>query len=132
MSVPIKICGSSTLRYVILWSTKIIKSTFKIFLPICEINFRVQHLSYSLIYHRVTIHHDIFLKPVLSEFPHRIIHQSLVHFFIPNLLFSKFIKAGHADEGIWAKNNLLVLCDVVFDGFFTLFICFHSVSMGYI
>ena len=52
--------------------------------------------------------------------------------FIDGLLLSKFIQARHTDGGIWAKNNLLVLFDGVFDGFFKLFFCFHAVSMGHI
>ena len=60
MSVPFKTLCSSALRYVTLWSTKTIKSVLKICFPIRGINFRTQHLTCSPIYHRVTIHHDIF------------------------------------------------------------------------
>ena len=92
------------------------KISLKLVSPIRRVNFRVRHLTCPPIYHRVTIHHDIYLKPVPSQFPHRIIHQFLsVHFFIDNLLLWRFFQAHHADEGIWAKNNLFVLCDGVFD-----------------
>ena len=61
------------------------------------------------------------------------IHQPLIiHFLINDLLLSKFIQARHTDGGIRAKNNLFVHCDGVFDGFFKLFLCFHTVSTRYI
>ena len=109
------------------------KVSLKLVSPILRINFWVRHLTCPPIYHRVTIHHDIYLKPVSSEFPHRIIHQFLsVHFFIDDLLLRRFFQAHHADEDIWAKNNLFVLCDGAFDNFFKLIFCFHTVLMGYV
>ena len=70
---------------------------------------------------------------VPSEFPYCIIHQLLVvHFFIDDLLLLKFIQARHTGGAICTKNNLFVLCDGVFDGFFKLFLCFHAVSAEYI
>ena len=56
-------------------------------------------------------------------------HQLLIiHFFIDNLLFSKFIQACHTDGAIWTKNNIFVVCDGVSDSFFKLFFYFHTVS----
>ena len=80
-----------------------------------------------------TIHHDIFLKSLPCEFPHCIIHQPLIiYFLIDDLLLSKFIQARHTGGGIWTKNNLFEPCDIVFDGFFKLFLCFHTFLKGYI
>ena len=46
---------------------------------------------------RVTIHHDIFLKSLPCEFPHRIFHQlQIIHMQINGLLLSKFIQTRHA------------------------------------
>ena len=74
----------------------------------------------------------VFLKPLPSEFPCRIIHQLfIIHFLINDLLSSKFIHACHTDRGTWTKNNLLVPCDSVLDGFFKLFLCFHSFDRVY-
>ena len=53
-----------------------------------------------------------------------------MYLLIDDLLLWKFIQARHASGGIWTKNNLLVPCDGVFDGFFKLFLCFHTVLMG--
>ena len=105
----------------------------KFVFPIRGIKFRTQHLTCFLINHHVTIHHNIFLKPLPNEFPRRIIHQLLIMYFLINdLLLSKFIQACCTRGGIWTKDNLLVLCDGVFDGFFKLFPCFHSVLKRYI
>ena len=109
------------------------KSTLKIFFPIHQVNLRIQQLTCSPIYHHVTIHHDIILKLVPSKFPSRVIPQLLIiHFFVDDLLPSKFIQTRLTDGVIWEKNNLFGLCDGAFDGFFKLFLCFHTVSMGYI
>ena len=75
----------------------------------------------------VTIHQNIFLKSLPCEFPHRIFHQSLIICFLINdLLLSKFIQTCHTGRCIWTKNNLFVSCDGLFDGFFKLFLCFHT------
>ena len=109
------------------------KISLKFVVPMCGINFKTQHLTSLLINHCVTIHPDIFLKSLPCENPHRIIHQLLsIYFLINDLILSNFIQTHHKDKGIWAKNNLLVLCDGVFDGFFKLFLCFHAVLTGYI
>ena len=118
----------------------------------------IQHLTCRFIDHRVTIYHNIFLSIIVSpsitiffyrsvspsitiffckslpcEFSHCIFHQLLIMYFLINdLLLSKFIQARCTRGGIWTKNNLLVLCDGVFDGFFKLFLCFHSVLTRYI
>ena len=69
------------------------KISLKLISLIRRINVRVQHLTCFSIYHRVTIHQNIYLKPVPSEFPHGIIHQRLVvHCFIDELLLSEFIQ----------------------------------------
>ena len=73
------------------------KIGLKLVPPIGQINFRVQNLTCSPVYRRVTIHHDILLKPFPSEFPYHIIHQLLVvNFLIDDLLFPMFIQARHA------------------------------------
>ena len=83
--------------------------------------------------HSVTIHHNISLKSLPCEFPHRIFHQLLIiHFLINDLLLSKFIQTSHTGGGISTKNNLFVPFDGVFDGFFKLFFCFHTVLTWYI
>ena len=53
----------------------------KFVFPIRGIKFRIQHLTCSPIYHRATIHHDVFLKSLPSEFLHHIFHQPLIIFF---------------------------------------------------
>ena len=69
--------------------------------PVCRINIRIQHLTSSLFNHRVTIHHDFFLKSLLCEFPHRIFHQLLILYLLINdLLLSKFIQTGHTGRGV--------------------------------
>ena len=104
----------------------------KFVFPISEISFRAQHLTSPFINHLAIIHHHVFLKPLPSEFPCRIIHQLfIIHFLINDLLSSKFIHACHTDRGNWTKNNLLVPCDSVLDGFFKLFLCFHSFDRVY-
>ena len=109
------------------------KIVVKFVLPTCGINFKIQRLTCFPINYCITIHHNIFLKSLLSKFPHHIIHQRLIkHFFIDVLLLLKFIQARLTDGAIRAKNNLVVLFDCVFDGFFKLFLCFHAVSTGYI
>ena len=73
------------------------KTGLKLVPPMGQINFRVQNLTCSPAYRRVTIHHDILLKPFPSEFPYHIIHQLLVvNLFIDDLLFPMFIQARHA------------------------------------
>ena len=73
------------------------KTGLKLVPPMGQINFRVQNLTCSPAYRRVTIHHDILLKPFPSEFPYHIIHQLLVvNFLIDDLLFPMFIQARHA------------------------------------
>ena len=65
--------------------------------PKCKINLKIQHFSRSLINYRVTIHHDIFLKFLPCEFPHRIFHQLLIIYFLINdVLLLKFLQARHA------------------------------------
>ena len=100
---------------------------------ICRISLRIQHLACSLLNHHVTIHHDISLKSLPCEFSHCILHQPLIIDFLVNeLLLLKFIQTHHTGRGIWIKNNLFVAYDGVFDGFFKLFLCFHTISTGYI
>ena len=77
----------------------------------------------------ITIFFEVPPKRVLSLY-HPLTFDHIL--FINGLLLSKFIQARHTGGGIWTKNNLLVLCDGVFDGFFKLFFCFHAVSTGYI
>ena len=50
------------------------KICLKFVFPICRISFRAQHLTCSLLNHRVAIRHDIFLKSLPCEFSYRIIH----------------------------------------------------------
>ena len=65
----------------------------KLVFPTCGINFRIQHLTCPLLNHRTTIHHNISLKSLPREFPHRILHQILIiHFLVNDLLLSKFIQ----------------------------------------
>ena len=134
MSVSFKIWTSSALHHVIIWSTRTIKSTLKICLSIREVNFKIQHLTCSPMYHHVINHHDIFLKLVTSEFPHRICHKLLIiHFFIDDLLLSKFIQARHADRVIWATNNVFAFCDGVFNSFFNFYLlcrCIQSLTLS--
>ena len=109
------------------------KIGLKFVFPICRINFRTQHLTFFLINHRVTIHHDNFLKSLPCEFPYRIIHQSLiVYMLINDLLLSKFIQARHTDGSIRTKNSLLIPLDGVLDSFFKFFLCFHTISTRYV
>ena len=104
------------------------KIDLKLVFPICRINLRIHHLTCSFINHRVTIHHNIFLKSLPRQLPHRIFHQLLIiHMLINGLLLSKFGQASHTGGGIRTKNNLLIPCDCVFDDFFNLFFCFHTV-----
>ena len=92
VAVPFEILISSTLRHVILWSIKTIKIGLKFIFPVCGINFRIQHLTCPLIDHRITIHHDNFLKSLPCKFSHRVFHQLLIrHMLINRLLLSKFI-----------------------------------------
>ena len=101
--------------------------------PISRISSRIQGFTCSSIYHYVTIHHDIFLKQLPCEFPHRIIHKLLImNFLIIDLLLPNFIQTRHTGGGILTKNNFLVPCDGVFDGFFKPFLCFNAFSTGYI
>ena len=105
------------------------KMALKFIFPICRINLRIQHLSYPIINHRITIHH----KSFSCEFSYRIIHQPLImHMLINDLLLSKFIQTCHIDGGIRTKNNLLSPFDGVFDSFSKFFHCFHTVSTRYI
>ena len=108
------------------------KISLKFFFPVCRINF-IQHLACSLINHRVIIPHNIFLKSLRCEYPQCIIHQSLIiHSLINDLLPPKLTQARHAGGSIRTKNNLLIPFDGVFDSFFKLFPCFHTISTGYI
>ena len=87
----------------------------------------------SFINHRITIHHNIFLKSLLCRFSHCIFHQSLIIYFLINdLLLLKFIQTRHIVGNIRTKNNLLALCDGIFEDFFNLFVCFHAGLTGYI
>ena len=107
--------------------------SLKFAFPVCRINFRTQHHTRSLINHRVTIHHNIFLKSLPCEFPYRIIQQPLIiHMLINGLLLLKFIQTRHAGGGIRTKNNLFIPFDGVFGSFFKLFPCLHTISMRYI
>ena len=108
------------------------KICLKFVFPICRINLRIQHITCSFINHRITIHHEIFLKSFLCEFYRCIFLQSLIIYFLINgLLLSKFIQTCNTDGGIRAKNNLLIPLDGVFDSFFKFFLCFHTVSTRY-
>ena len=108
--MPFKTWSSSALRHVILWSTKTIKIGLKFVFPVCRINLRIQHLTCSFINHRVTIHHNISVKSLPCEFPHRIFHQLLIICFLVNyLLLSEFIQTRHTGRGTWTKNNLCTL-----------------------
>ena len=99
----------------------------KFVFPTRKINFRTQHLTCSHIYHRVTIHYYIFLKPIPAKFLYCIIHHLLiVHFFMDDLLIPKFILARHTDRTTCTKNNLLVFCDGVFDAFQALLLFSYS------
>ena len=108
------------------------KIGLKFVFPICRINLRIQHITCSFINHRITIHHEIFLKSFLCEFYRCIFLQSLIIYFLINgLLLSKFIQTCNTDGGIRAKNNLLIPLDGVFDSFFKFFLCFHTISTRY-
>ena len=131
VSVPFKIWGSFTLRHVILWSTKIIKST----LQTCFANMWNQlqdpapHLfsSLSLCQHPSRCFFEARPKWVSLQY-----HPSTFDYtFFYRWLAAFDVHPGTScRRGIWAKNNLFVLCDGVFDGFFKLFLCFHTVSTG--
>ena len=111
------------------------KISLKFVLPVCRINFRIQHLACSLINHHITlfIYNNIFLKSFLCEFPNCIIHQLLIiHMLINDLLLSKFTQLCHTDGVIRTKNNFLIPFDGVFDSFFKLLPCFHTISTRYI
>ena len=71
-------------RHVILWSIKTIKINLKFVFPVCGISFKIQHLTCPLMNHRITIHHDIFLKSLPLSFPHLIFHQPLIIYFLIN------------------------------------------------
>ena len=92
----------STLGHAILWSIKDYKNQpLKLVFPVCGINFRIQHLTCVFIRHRVTIYHDISLKPLPCKLPHHILHHLLIiYFFINDLLFSNFLYACHTGGGI--------------------------------
>ena len=105
----------------------------KFVFPVRGIDIKIQHLTSYHINHCVTIHHNISLKSLPWEFAYRIFHQLLIiHFLINDLLLSKLLQTRHTGRGIWTKNNLFILCDSVFDGFFKLFLCFHTISKWYI
>ena len=80
------------------------KISLKFVFPVCRINFRTERLACHLINHRITIHHNIFLKSLPCEFPYRIIHQPLIiEMLINDLLLPKFIWACHTVWGIRTK-----------------------------
>ena len=109
------------------------KIGLKFAFPVCRINLRIQHLTCPFINHHVTIHHNIFLKSLPCKFPLCIFHQPLIIYFLINdLLLLKLLETRQTDGGIQTKNNRLVHCDGVFDGFFKLFLCFHTISAWYI
>ena len=88
----------------IFWSVKTIKISLKLVFPVCRINFRIQHLTCSLIDHPITIHHDISLKSLLCNFPHHIFYQLLIIYFLTNdLLLLKFLLACHTGRIIRTK-----------------------------
>ena len=129
----LKIWSSSALQLVSLWSVKAINIGLKIVFAICRINFRIQHLTCPLIDYCATIRPNISLKSLPCEFSHCIFHQPLIiHFLVNDLLLPKFIQARHRGKGLWTKNNLFVPCDGAFDGFFKLFLYFHTILTWYI
>ena len=87
----------------------------------------------SFINHRIAIHQNIFLESLPCKFPHCIFHQPLIIYFLINdIMLLKFIQTCHTGRSIRSKNNLFVLCDGIFDGFFNLFFCFHADLTWYI
>ena len=46
------------------------------------------------------------------------------------LLLPKFVRAFHVYRDICTKDNLFILDNEMFDGFFKLLLCFHTVLMG--
>ena len=74
-----------------------------------------------------------FFEGLPSKLPPRIIHQFLIiHVSINDLMLSKFIQARYTSGTICTKNNILIPCDGIFDGFLKLFPSFHAVSTGHI
>ena len=68
----------------------------------------------------------MFSKSLPCKFSHCVFYQLLIIYFLINgLLLSKFIQTLHTGGGIGTKNNLLILCDGFFYGFFKVFLCFH-------
>ena len=109
------------------------KISLKFVFPICRINFRIQHLTCPIINHRTTFHHNAFLKCVLCEF--LIVSAiSLWSYTCWSMICCLQSSSRHIHTGgcIWTKNNLLIPFDGVFDSFFKLFPCFHTISTGYI
>ena len=108
--------ANTTLWNVILWSIKTVKNRFKIYLSSMWNQLQDPTPHQFFIDNRVTIYHDIFLKSLLCEVPHRIFHQLLImHMLINGLLLWNFIQTRHTAGGIPTKNNLLVHCDSVFE-----------------
>ena len=88
------------------------KISLKFFFRVCRINLRIQHLSCHFNNHPVTVYHNISLKSLPCNFPHRIFHQLLIIYFLINdLLPSKFLWARHTGRAIWTKNNIFVHCE---------------------
>ena len=109
------------------------KMDLKLVFPVNKINFRTKHFTCSLIKHRITNPHNIFLKFLSCKFLYRIIHQpSIIHMLINDLLLSKFIQTDHPGSVMQTKNNVLLPFNGVFDSFFKLFLCFDTVLTRYI
>ena len=81
-----------------------IKSTLKFFFS--NTQNQLQDPTPQLFFYQSLRHHPspYFLNPLPSKFSHRIIHQLLIiHFFIDDLLLSKFAQARHTGGNIFLK-----------------------------
>ena len=107
-----------------LMSTKTIKSAFKIYLSnTCD---RLQDRRLHLFSYLSPCHLSSVSFLTVSSI------SFWSYTFFSMMLLPNFIQALHTDRTIYTKNNLLVHCDDIFDGFFKLFFRYHTVWMGYI
>ena len=118
----------------ILWSTRTIKSAFKICLSnTCN---QLQDPSPHVFSHLWSCRHpSLYFSEAHPKQASFLYHPSAFghKIFYQWLAASEFHPStSYRYRAISTKNNLLVLCDIVFDGFFKLFFCFHAVSTGYI
>ena len=95
---------------------------------ICGINFRTQHLTCSLINYPSRYFFEV--TPMRVSTPY---HPSAFdHIFFDRWSAAFKVHPGTPYRwGTWTK-NFFEPCDIVFDGFFKLFLCLHTFLTGYI